>query len=180
MALVLYTSALLVGLDIIYFKYAQFLLNDFSETWPEVVLYNLFGVCCAVTSIHLLNLCEKIFDQTDVLPTYYSMLVLNQIFTGLVVANGVLDVERLCTAIPEIRVVQIPRVDPDTIVADWVGEELGDVIFALSGRQFVSDLLRDSRGVLLGVLLLVATLLVSLGSGSLGFLFSRNFFGRGS
>ena len=89
MALVLYTSALLVGLDIIYFKYAQFLLDDFSETWPEVVLYNLFGVCCAVTSIHLLNLCEKIFDQTDVLPTYYSMLVLNQIFTGLVVANEI-------------------------------------------------------------------------------------------
>ena len=63
MVLVLFSSSTLIGLDLIFFKYAQVLFNeDLSVVWPTMLLYDLVGLCCAVLSMHLLNLCEKIFD----------------------------------------------------------------------------------------------------------------------
>ena len=41
----------------------------------------------AFYSLHLLNLCEKIFDQTDVVPTYYALNLLTQILSGLILLN---------------------------------------------------------------------------------------------
>ena len=47
--------------------------------------------------------------------------------SSLVVADGSLDVKGLCTAVPEVRFVQVPRIDPDAIEADRVFEERRDV-----------------------------------------------------
>ena len=62
---------------------------DSSANWPVAILYIVLGALLAGASIHLLNLCEKIFDQLDIMPTYFACLQLSIMTVGLIVANEI-------------------------------------------------------------------------------------------
>ena len=78
MVLVLTAGTTLVGVDLTLFKFAQAMLgeNSFGDSWYLVMPFIVLGTSFAFYSLHLLNLCEKIFDQTDVVPTYYALSLL--------------------------------------------------------------------------------------------------------
>ena len=91
MVLILTAGTLIVGGDLTLFKFAQAMLGDdtFAQTWFLVIPFVIAGAGMAFYSLHLLNLCEKIFDQTDVVPTYYALNLLTQILSGLILLNEV-------------------------------------------------------------------------------------------
>ena len=60
--------------------------------------------------------------------------------SSLVVADGSLDVEGLCTAVLEVGIVHIPGIDPDAIEADRVFEERRDIRCAAFGGELLSGL----------------------------------------
>ena len=62
--------------------------------------------------------------------------------SSLVVADRSLDVKGLCTAVPEVGFIQVPRVDPDAIKADGVFEERRDVRCAAFGGKVLSGHVR--------------------------------------
>ena len=78
MVMILTAGTTLVGCDLTLFKFAQAMLgeNKFVDAWYLVMPFILVGTFFAFYSLHLLNLCEKIFDQTDVVPTYYALNLL--------------------------------------------------------------------------------------------------------
>ena len=89
MVLILTCSNLIVGIDLTLFKFAQAILaeDEFEESWYLVVPFIVAGALLAFYGLHLLNLCEKIFDQTDVVPTYYALSLITQIIAGLILLN---------------------------------------------------------------------------------------------
>ena len=91
MVMILTAGTTLVGCDLTLFKYAQAMLgeNKFVDAWYLVMPFVLIGTAFAFYSLHLLNLCEKIFDQTDVVPTYYALNLLTSILAGLILLNEV-------------------------------------------------------------------------------------------
>ena len=89
MVLILTSANVIVGIDLTLFKFAQAILaeDEFKESWYLVVPFIVLGALFAFYGLHLLNLCEKIFDQTDVVPTYYALSLITQIICGLVLLN---------------------------------------------------------------------------------------------
>ena len=89
MVLILFDGALFVGINLIFFKFAQALMIDGHKTssWPLISVLLVIGILMAVLSIHFLNLSVKFYDQTDVVPIYNASILVTTMLSGLIIGN---------------------------------------------------------------------------------------------
>ena len=85
--LILAQGAIQVGLDLIFFKFAQALIKHgtFADDWLLTSVLLISAAVLALLNLHFVNLGVKFYDQTDVVPIYIASLLLSILLSGLII-----------------------------------------------------------------------------------------------
>lgn len=89
MVMILFDAATFVGLNLIFFKFAQALMlaESYKDTWPLTTSLFVVAIAMAILSIHFLNLSVKYYNQTDVVPIYNASILITTMLSGLTIGG---------------------------------------------------------------------------------------------
>ena len=89
LVMLLSVASIQVGVDLIFFKFAQQLIGNgsFKEDWFLIITLTLIAISMALFNIHWVNLSVKFYDQTDVIPIYMASLMITEMLCGLIIGN---------------------------------------------------------------------------------------------
>ena len=91
MVLLLVEGSIQVGIDLMFFKYAQILVGDGStgSNGNTILMVALIagGFALAIANLHFVNLAVKYYDQTDTVPIYSAATLITEILSGLILGG---------------------------------------------------------------------------------------------
>ena len=89
MVMILFDGSIMVGLNLIFFKFVQVLLEDGSpkDSWPLITILLIIALLMAVLGMHFVNMSVRYYDQTDVVPIYNASILVTEMLSGLIVGG---------------------------------------------------------------------------------------------